>query len=45
MHGRSGMTLAISPSHPYNGGIEGVGFSPIRQTSRAPSTKRRIVFA
>ena len=38
MHGRSRMT-----SHPYNAGTENVGFSPTRQTSLAPSAKRREV--
>ena len=31
MHGRSGMTIAIRPSHPYNAGTEHVGFSQTRQ--------------
>ena len=32
MHGRSRMTIAIRPSHPYNAGTEHVGFSTTRQT-------------
>ena len=31
------------PSHPYDTGTEHVGFSPIRQTSRAPRAKRHEV--
>ena len=41
---RSLQTIAIRPSRPYYAGTEHVGFSPTRQTSRAPSTKRREVF-
>ena len=44
MHGRSRMTIAIRPSHPYYAGTEHVGFSPTRQTLLAPSAKRREVF-
>ena len=32
------------PLHPYNAGTEYVEFSSTRQTSRAPSAKRREVF-
>ena len=39
MHSRSGMTIAVRPSHSYNAGIEHVEFSPTRQTLRAPSAK------
>ena len=44
MHSRGRMT--IRPPHPYNAGTEHVGFSPTRQTSRAPNAKkkRREVF-
>ena len=35
---------ACRPSCPYNLGTEYVGFSPTRQTSVAPSVKRREVF-
>ena len=45
IHGRSGMTVAIRPLHPYNAGTEHVGFSPTRQTLLAPSAKRREVFS
>ena len=38
------MTIWDRPSHPYKAGTEHVGFSPTRQTSRAPSAKRREVF-
>ena len=31
------------PSHPYNAGMEGVGFLPTRQTLLAPRAKRREV--
>ena len=44
MHGRTGITIAIRPSHPYNAGTEHVGFSPTRQALLAPSAKRREVF-
>ena len=44
MHSRSPMTIAIRPSHPYNGGTEHVGFPPTRQALLAPSAKRREVF-
>ena len=30
-------------SHPYNAGTKHVGSPPVRQTSRAPSAKRREV--
>ena len=39
MHGRSRM--AVDPRTPHNAGSERVGFLPTRQTSRAPSAKRR----
>ena len=42
MHGRSRMT--IDPRIPTNTGTEHVGFSPTRQTSLAPSARRREVF-
>ena len=42
MHNRSFKT--IDPRIPYNVGTRHVGFSPARQTSRAPSEKRREVF-
>ena len=32
------------PSHPYNAGMEHVGFTPTRQTSLAPSATRREVY-
>ena len=44
MHDRSGMAIAIRPSHPYIAGTEHVGFSMSRQTLLAPSEKRREVF-
>ena len=44
MQDRSPMTIAIRPSHLCNAGTEHVGFSPTRQTLRAPSAKRREVF-
>ena len=44
VHGRSGMTIAIRPSHPYHAGTEHVGFLPTRRTSLVPSAKRREVF-
>ena len=44
MHGRSGMTIAIRPSHPYYAGTEHVGFSLIRLALLAPSAKRREEF-
>ena len=31
------------PLHPHNDGTDKIGFSPSRQTSRAPSAKRREV--
>ena len=43
MHGRSGMTIAIRPSHSYYAGTEHVGFSPTRQALPAPSARRREV--
>ena len=33
------------PSHPHNAGAERVGFFPTRQTTHAPSAKRRGVSA
>ena len=39
MQGRSGMTIGYIPSHPYYAGTEHVGFSPTRQTLRAPSAR------
>ena len=38
------VVLIPRPLHHYNAGTENVGFSPTRQTSRAPSAKRRDVF-
>ena len=43
-YGRSGMTIAIRPLHPYNAGTNHVGFSPTRHTLLAPSARRREVF-
>ena len=43
MHRRSGMTIAISPSHPYNAGPEHVGFSPTGQSLPAASAERNEV--
>ena len=42
MHGRS--RTSIRPSHPYNAGMEHVGFSRTRQILLVPSAKRREVF-
>ena len=44
MHGRSGMTIATSPSHSHNAATEHIGFSPTRQTLLAPKAKRREMF-
>ena len=44
MHGRSIKAIAVRPSHTYKARTEHVGLSPTRQTSRAPSAKRRDVF-
>ena len=44
VHGRSRMTIAIRPSHPYYAETEHIEFTPTRQTWRAPSSKRREVF-
>ena len=43
-HGGSRMTIAIRPWHPHDVGTEHVGFSLTKQTSCAPSAKRREVF-
>ena len=43
MNGRSGMAIAIRPSHPCNTGTDHVGLSPTRQALLAPSAKRREV--
>lgn len=44
MHDRSRMTIAISPSRPFNIGMEHVGLAPTRHALRAPSVKHREVF-
>ena len=41
--GGGGVPIDHRPSYLYNAGMEHVGFSPTRRTSRAPSAKRREI--